>query len=343
MASAGRLPAAGGQAWSTNRSASGSVPGWYAYRSKSVTPSAASTSSHRNAFPVQSRLGLVITAYAASEYSSGRRARAIAASPPSRFCTAAVAISVRGHSALDAMPSSANSAANPSAHMVIPYLAMVYPMCGPSHRGSRLTGGDRVRMCGFADRFRCGMQARLTTNVPRVLIDCIRSYRLTSSASVPDRLIAEALLTHTSIPPNRSTANATAPCTWASSRMSPTTGSALPPAASICSAAVYTVPSSFGCGSAVLAISATLAPSRAARSAIARPMPRLPPEMNNVLPASVIDGFLPGDPAHAAPRPVRLICSFSERTRGLTSASAWLWLLGLPQAAQGSVYLGFGG
>ena len=25
------------------------------------------------------------------------------------------------------------------------------------------------------ERFRCGMQARLTTNVPRVLIDCIRS------------------------------------------------------------------------------------------------------------------------------------------------------------------------
>jgi hypothetical protein len=51
----------------------------------------------------------------------------------------------------------------------------VYPTCGPSQRGSRLTGGDRVRMCGFADRFRCAMQARLTTNVPRVLIDCIRS------------------------------------------------------------------------------------------------------------------------------------------------------------------------
>jgi hypothetical protein len=38
-----------------------------------------------------------------------------------------------------------------------------------------------------------------------------------------------------------------------------------------------------------LAISATLAPSRAARSAISRPMPRLPPEMNKVLPVSVIE------------------------------------------------------
>ena len=74
---------------------------------------------------MQSRLGLVITAYAASAYSSGLRARAIASSPPSRFCTAAVAISVRGHSALDAMPSWRNSAASPRAHRVIPYLAIV--------------------------------------------------------------------------------------------------------------------------------------------------------------------------------------------------------------------------
>src|SRR5207247_6788595 len=33
---------------------------------------------------------------------------------------------------------------------------------------------------------------------------------------------------------------------------------------------------------------ATLAPSRAARSAMARPMPRLAPEMNSVLPFSVV-------------------------------------------------------
>src|SRR6185437_5026916 len=44
------------------------------------------------------------------------------------------------------------------------------------------------------------------------------------------------------------------------------------------------VPLSFGCGSAVLAAIATLAPSRAARSAMARPMPRLAPDTNSVLP-----------------------------------------------------------
>src|SRR5215218_9833321 len=44
------------------------------------------------------------------------------------------------------------------------------------------------------------------------------------------------------------------------------------------------VPGSLGWGSAVLAAMATLAPSAAARSAIALPMPRLPPVMNRVLP-----------------------------------------------------------
>src|SRR5271169_6652326 len=51
------------------------------------------------------------------------------------------------------------------------------------------------------------------------------------------------------------------------------------------------VPSSFGCGSAVLAAMAILAPSRAARSAIASPMPREAPVMNSVFPASDILGL----------------------------------------------------
>ena len=40
-----------------------------------------------------------------------------------------------------------------------------------------------------------------------------------------------------------------------------------------------------------LAIALRAAPSRAARSAMASPMPRLPPEMNKVVPASVISGL----------------------------------------------------
>src|SRR3954454_24809825 len=101
-------------------------------------------------------------------------------------------------------------------------------------------------------------------------------------------LIALALFTTTSMPPKRSTASATAAFTDSSSRMSPAIGRALPPAASISSAAVKIVPSSLGWGSVVLAIRATLAPSRAARSAIARPMPRLQPLTKSVLLARLV-------------------------------------------------------
>src|SRR5215213_4066458 len=87
------------------------------------------------------------------------------------------------------------------------------------------------------------------------------------------------------MPPNSSTTRSTASSTDSASRMSPTIGSACPPASRMSSAAVWIVPGSLGCGSSVLAISATLAPSSAARSAIASPTPRLPPEMNIVLPS----------------------------------------------------------
>ncbi|MFC5124852.1 hypothetical protein ACFPRL_16155 [Pseudoclavibacter helvolus] len=45
------------------------------------------------------------------------------------------------------------------------------------------------------------------------------------------------------------------------------------------------MPGSFGCGSPVLASNTTFAPSRAARLAIASPMPRLPPDMMMVFPS----------------------------------------------------------
>ncbi|CAG6994010.1 hypothetical protein PICSAR154_02960 [Mycobacterium avium subsp. paratuberculosis] len=112
----------------------------------------------------------------------------------------------------------------------------------------------------------------------------IRSNRFIGTSVMEPRLIAEALLTQMSIPPNCSMVLATAASTDSGSRTSPTIGNACPPASSSSLAAVYTVPGSFGCGSAVLAISAMLAPSWAARLAIARPIPRLAPEMNMVLP-----------------------------------------------------------
>src|SRR3954464_13739673 len=63
-------------------------------------------------------------------------------------------------------------------------------------------------------------------------------------------------------------------------------GSALPPATSIAEAAVWIVPGSLGCGVSVLAATAMFAPSRAAFSAMASPMPREAPVMNSVLPLS---------------------------------------------------------
>ena len=76
--------------------------------------------------------------------------------------------------------------------------------------------------------------------------------------------------------------------TAASSRTSTASGSAPPPTLRSSPAAVWMVPSSLGCGSTVLAAIATLAPSAAALSAIASPMPREPPVMNRVLPLSDI-------------------------------------------------------
>ena len=65
------------------------------------------------------------------------------------------------------------------------------------------------------------------------------------------------------------------------------TGQPRPPADSISCTAVWIVPESFGCGATVLAAIATLAPSRAARSAIASPMPRLAPVTKRVLPPTI--------------------------------------------------------
>lgn len=48
------------------------------------------------------------------------------------------------------------------------------------------------------------------------------------------------------------------------------------------------VPGSFGCGSAVLAATTILAPSRAALKAIAFPIPREAPVMSNVRPANFL-------------------------------------------------------
>src|SRR5699024_6007690 len=84
------------------------------------------------------------------------------------------------------------------------------------------------------------------------------------------------------------TVAATAARTASSSRISHFNASACPPAAMTVSAAVKIVPGSLGLGTADLAAIVTLAPSRAARNAMAKPMPRDAPVMIMVFPASVV-------------------------------------------------------
>ena len=86
------------------------------------------------------------------------------------------------------------------------------------------------------------------------------------------------------MPPKRSTVAATAAFTCSSSRMSHCSARPWPPAASTSAAALWMVPGSLGLGTEDLAAMATLAPSRAARRAMARPMPREAPVMKRVLP-----------------------------------------------------------
>ena len=88
--------------------------------------------------------------------------------------------------------------------------------------------------------------------------------------------------------PKASTVAATAARTCSSLRISHFSASARPPAASTAAAALWMVPGNFGLGTADLAAIATLAPSRAAGSAIARPIPREAPVMNRVLPLKLI-------------------------------------------------------
>src|ERR1700722_9136851 len=99
--------------------------------------------------------------------------------------------------------------------------------------------------------------------------------------------MALALLTRMSMPPNFATAAWTAAWIWSSDLTSTTQARARPPAFSISSATEWIVPGSLGCASAVLAATTTFAPSRAARSPMALPIPRLAPVMKSVLPFSV--------------------------------------------------------
>ena len=90
-----------------------------------------------------------MTCEASARISAFRLAR-ISLSPPSKFATAAVAIVVRGHKALTAIPSRFSSAASPQhteAHII-------WRLCrrreAQTTAGLRSSGGESMRICGFS-------------------------------------------------------------------------------------------------------------------------------------------------------------------------------------------------
>src|SRR5687768_9604830 len=111
---------------------------------------------------------------AASDTISGLRLCFTSSSPPSRFCTAAVAIVVFGHNAFTDILNLFSSADKPSTIILIPYLLIVYARCFGNHLRSMFSGGEMVRMCADDDCFKNGMHALLMKKVPRTLISCIR-------------------------------------------------------------------------------------------------------------------------------------------------------------------------
>jgi hypothetical protein len=144
-----------------------------------------------------------------------------------------------------------------------------------------------VRMCGFFAFLRCGMAYFDAKKVPLALTCIIRSKVLAGKSSTFDMLIALALFTSTSMPPNASTVFWIASLTLFSSLMSHYTARHLPPRLSISFWAVKIVPSSLGCGVTVFARIAIFAPSFAARLAISKPIPLDAPVITIVLPFKV--------------------------------------------------------
>src|SRR3954463_2708972 len=95
-------------------------------------------------------------------------------STPGIICSAAVLIAVRGQRLLTAMPYLRNSPAWPSVHMLMPYLAMVYAVCGANHCAFIDSGGDMFSTCALrpaaADFLSSARQTCVHRKVPRALI-----------------------------------------------------------------------------------------------------------------------------------------------------------------------------
>ena len=130
------------------------------------------------------------------------------------------------------------SAVTPSATIVMPILLTLYAVRPANTPTLDEIGGDIVTTRPNPPAFMCGRQARVMRNVPRTLIDVIRSYFLAGVSVMSCHHSADALLMRMSMRPNRSTTSATHLSIAFSSRRSTWQAIASAPAARTSSATV---------------------------------------------------------------------------------------------------------
>ena len=202
-----------------------------AYAERSVTPARARTSSSMKKLPVHSRACRVRIQCAASARIAGLRLCFSIGSPPI-IAIAAVAIAVRGQSALNATPVAEllGHAQDAHPHAVLGHGVGDVALEPPRPHVERRRQVEHVRVGGLAQVGQAGPRAE----VGAAHVDAVHQVEaLHRRVERPVREIAEALLTRTSMPPKVSTVFATAASTCSSARMSQTSGSARPPACSI--------------------------------------------------------------------------------------------------------------
>ena len=211
------------------------------YCSKSVTPSPARNVSSIRKLPVNSRAGFwKIGIGRVGEDLRRARLACTMRSPPSRFLIAAVAMVVRGQSALTAMPRSPQLAGEARARRGSCRISpsnrrRAAQTISPSCRAAATASG----CAGWPPSPDAAMRVfRHHEGAARVDLRASGRSASCRSRGVRVRLMALALLTTMSMPPNVSAVLAMAFFTAASSRTSTSSGSALPPAASISAAAV---------------------------------------------------------------------------------------------------------
>ena len=169
---------------------------------------------------------------------SGVRDMRITRSPPSRFLIAAVAIVVRGHSALTAMPFVAQLAGKAEHDQAHAELGDRVGGAAGEPFSCMSSGGEIIRICGFVAFSRCGIAYFDTMKVPRVLIPMHQIEA--AHVGLDDRraLDRAGIVDHDIDAAEGRDGLLDRGLHRASSRTSTTSGSALPPAFAISSAAV---------------------------------------------------------------------------------------------------------